>query len=241
MDLLATGREHEGTSTLVELIATNADVVGHGARVPPTCGTRRLARRRGAFASSCGSHAQMASWFEKLMTTPSQPLPVRPGADVWVVGMPRLVVTSTNGGATWRTAHKDASGNLAYQLLRGVAFADARHGWAVGKGGTILATTNGGVTWTTQRSSSAENLVAVAAVDAKHAWVVGFDNAGQQIPGIILATSDGGKRWRTQNEGSLENLTSVAFPDARHGWAVGWSGDIRRQAMAVPTGASNAT
>ena len=107
--------------------------------------------------------------------TPGPPLPARPGAEVWAVGMPRLVMTSANGGASWRTAHRDASENPAYQLLLGVAFAGARHGWAVGKDGTILATTNGGATWNTQRKSPFEILTAVAAVDAEHAWVVGLD------------------------------------------------------------------
>ena len=176
--------------------------------------------------AGCGSSGKSGTPASMWLTPGSTPL-ARPGTHVWAVGMPRLVVTSANGGASWRVSHRDASGDMTYQLLRGVAFGDAQHGWAVGKAGTILATTDGGASWSSQRWVADENLADVAAIDAKHAWAVGLVNKSTtSTTSLILATSDGGKTWRTQYDKNSGWLAAVAFANAKHGWAVGWGGDI---------------
>ena len=70
------------------------------------------------------------------------------GTKVWIAGSPGTRVFHTpDAGLTWFEA--DTAQNLP---LRGLHFADDRHGWAVGDLGTILATTDGGQTWKRQHS-----------------------------------------------------------------------------------------
>jgi len=170
------------------------------------------------FAASCGSDRQVPNPYGALQT-PGPPPPARPGAQVWAVGTPLLVVTSANGGATWTTSHRVTTDNPFSEVLFGVTFADARHGWAVGRAGVVLATTDGGSQWTMQHvATNAVCLLQAAATDARHAWAVGL--AGNGASGLILATTDGGSTWQAQYDGP-DVLSAVAFSDARHGWAVG--------------------
>jgi photosystem II stability/assembly factor-like uncharacterized protein len=161
-----------------------------------------------------------------LVLSPGPPLPARTGAHVWVVGWRGAVVTSANGGATWKTTHLGAaSANPTSDLLWGVAFCDAKHGWAVGTHQTIIATTDGGLTWVTQAHGSPNNgLGDVAASDPDHAWAVGNHIVKQGEPAtrpVVLATTDGGAVWETQHVRGPDYLVGVAFSDNRHGWAVG--------------------
>src|SRR5439155_20247876 len=70
--------------------------------------------------------------------------------------------------------------------LRGLHFADGKHGWVVGDGGALLRTNDAGEHWT---SSATAEPVALNAVffldDGKRGWVVGND-------GYIATTDDGG-------------------------------------------------
>jgi len=144
----------------------------------------------------------------------------------WVADAGSDIYATTDGGFSWKRQYSSAT-----LLVGAPAFANARDGWAVGSNSTranatILATTDGGASWTVQLNraypvpprSAFGGLLAVAAVDARHAWAVGLN-------GLILATSNGGVTWSKQRSATTADLSSVAFSDARHGWAVGETDD----------------
>jgi photosystem II stability/assembly factor-like uncharacterized protein len=151
-----------------------------------------------------------------------------------------VVMSTTDGGATWRT--QDIGGGGGPTALESVTFVDATHGWAVGNTptgengvpvGLIMATSDGGATWSTQDAGAAGSegeFYSVSFADAKQGWVVGSspNRDGVTAHSVILATSDGGATWKAQDAssaGSSSALVSVSFVDATHGWAVGDLGD----------------
>ena len=198
-----------------------------GGRRPLTTGVAAclvaLAVTAVVFLPGCGRHE--TSPLAAITAGPR--LPARPGARVWVVGMPDVVLGSANGGATWRLAHRGELTSDSIADLWDVAFGDATHGWAVERGsdtspGMVLATTDGGTTWTWQHPGPPGGaLRAIAATNAEHAWAVGHRGDAA----LVLATSDGGATWRQQTVAGHVQLYDVAFGDARHGWALGGAPD----------------
>jgi len=155
------------------------------------------------------------------LTPGAQPSPF-PGASVWVVGLPDVVLGSPDGGATWKVNHRSANVDPLTGDLWAVAFGDADHGWAVRRGlasppESILVTADAGVSWSWQHPNVQGRLLSVAAVDARHAWVVGYD----KDEGLALATGNGGTTWRQQRVPADLQLSDVAFGDTRHGWILG--------------------
>lgn len=144
-----------------------------------------------------------------------------------------VILATSDGGSNW---HAQAAPPLDW--LRGVAFADARHGWAVGEeeerlGGVILATDDGGRHWRVQQRYEWTSLWDVTCSDAGHVWVVGGPNQypvstlGPTPPPMIVATSDGGATWQTQLSADAKTdstMSGVDFVDSLHGWAVGGGG-----------------
>lgn len=193
--------------------------------------------------AGCGTTTRTApdAWI-----TPGPPLPARPGAHVWVVGLPDVVLTSADGGASWTLAHQGMMTNDSLGDLWGVAFGDAAHGWAVERGSLgapskILATADGGARWTWQYPGPSGKLLAVAATGARRAWAVGYQASDTPL---MLVTSDGGTTWREQSI-RLHHLQlyDVAFADARHGWALGGSdpsaGDLTYSVLATVDGGAH--
>jgi photosystem II stability/assembly factor-like uncharacterized protein len=132
----------------------------------------------------------------------------------WAVGPAPSIVTTSNGGATWRSQDPGTTSQLYC-----VAFSDTADGWAVGDAGTVVATTDGGAHWTPQTvPATAAPLIGLASHDLD-VWAVG---AG----GMIVATTDGGTTWLAQASPTAADLYSVSFADATHGWAVGDAGHI---------------
>ena len=131
-----------------------------------------------------------------------------------------IIEATVDGGKTWRTRYAGPD------VLRAVAFADARHGWAVGSTG-ILATTDGGAHWRLQRAvSSFYRFTAVTFADARHGWAVGGTGAAPMKPGFIMTTIDGGAHWTTLLPGTLDRLNGVSFVDGLRGWIVGNRGVV---------------
>ena len=180
-----------------------------------------IAALAAAGLAACGSHPSSPS----AALTPGPTPAARPGAFVWVVGYPTLVIGSANGGATWRVRHRHTSGDIVSDSLFAVAFGDASHGWAVRRAGgslvaTVLATSNAGRTWRWQYPApKGGELLSVAATDATHAWAAGYQGDLHRN-GLMIATSDGGKTWTRQRLPASLVALGVAFADARHGWAV---------------------
>jgi photosystem II stability/assembly factor-like uncharacterized protein len=77
--------------------------------------------------------------------------------------------------------------------LADVAFADERHGVLVALD-RIWSTGDGGRTWRLRRELPMTVLTSVAASDARHAWVAGWDT--QLGDPLVFATRDGGATWR---------------------------------------------
>jgi len=129
---------------------------------------------------------------------------------------PRLIVRTTDGGATWSQQATPKG-----YLLNAVSFVDADCGWAVGDVGGIVRTTDGGASWVRQKSGSLAPLVCVAFVDRARGWIGG-------PRGAILRTIDGGATWRTVKlrQWPKGRVSRIAFTDRMHGWALlctnGW-------------------
>ena len=157
---------------------------------------------------------------------------------IWAVGDVRgrhaLVLASSDGGRTWARQAEGMSGRLF-----GVAFSDASHGWAVGATTSqtspgkvfVMRTQDGGVHWRIVYSRSGDrSLVAVAATDPRHCWVVGAspgrDPRYNYATGWVLATADGGAHWVTQVSDRFDSLLGASFVDDQHGWAVGYAGSV---------------
>lgn len=103
-----------------------------------------------------------------------------------------LVVTTSNGGRTWKR-HRVPAG---YTDLAGVACPTARLCEAVGLGPTAaLGTTDGGVTWSAQPIPGSMYMLGVACPSRQTCEAVGQDNNGDVT---VFGTVDGGKAWTQQ-------------------------------------------
>jgi photosystem II stability/assembly factor-like uncharacterized protein len=151
-------------------------------------------------------------------------------ADNWQAG----VWHTTDGGESWLPQILPPGASL----LNDVVFPDAQHGWAVGAKyiGTdalgnpqhraaIYHTADGGSTWAEQALGCEDlevTLMGIAAVDAQHAWVVGFSTASAVGGGFVFRTTDGGAHWQGQQlGGAADALWDVAFVDTQRGYVVG--------------------
>jgi photosystem II stability/assembly factor-like uncharacterized protein len=87
--------------------------------------------------------------------------------------------------------------------------------------------------WVSLSSPAAPLLIDVFAVDADHAWAVGYS-------GTIVATADGGRTWQKQASGTTNRLSGVWFTDSLHGWIVGGGLNMEpRVFLATSDGGSN--
>ena len=140
----------------------------------------------------------------------------------WAVGGSGLVLSSTDGGSSWKVAHSGGTGTM-----NGVSFSDPTHGWIVGQA-TVLATTDGGATWQAQAPALADDryvIDSVAFADDQTGWLVGEDEWTGQ--GFVYGTTDGGADWQQQGSNAADWLNSVACTGASHAFAVGNTGIMR--------------
>jgi photosystem II stability/assembly factor-like uncharacterized protein len=174
--------------------------------------------------------------------------PPAPAADVraWAVGETGVVLVTADGGASWAR-------RPFFLPQRGmdVDFPSLSSGWLITDAGTVLSSADAGTTWTV-RESVGLKLIAVAATDASHVWVVGNAVGAAGEPGVsaVLDSDDGGETWKRHPFGAAM-LADIDFADDRHGWLVAldrlWSTRdggktwrLRRQLdMAVLTGVTS--
>jgi photosystem II stability/assembly factor-like uncharacterized protein/AcrR family transcriptional regulator len=102
---------------------------------------------------------------------------------VWLVGEFGIVMTSDDGGRSWRQQHSPVE-----TTLFGVYFADATHGWAVGIDGVSMRTEDGGASWTVQPTPLAQRALYDVFVRGDIGWIVGD-------AGTVLKSNDGGATW----------------------------------------------
>lgn len=136
----------------------------------------------------------------------------------WVVGEFGVILSSTDGGATW---HPETS--PIETSLFGVSFADAQRGWAVGIEATLLATTDGGTTWqkvTVETPKGFSLALYDVQVRGNYGWAVGNS-------GYLLNSKDAGATWQIVEVpvqmGSTWLRGLTLFPDGR-GFIVGARG-----------------
>lgn len=75
----------------------------------------------------------------------------------WVIGLPSLILHTTDGGKNWTEQNVDPFADCPYDrgpgclqapiYLRRIQFVDPNHGWAVGRFRTIFKTSDGGKNW----------------------------------------------------------------------------------------------
>ena len=140
----------------------------------------------------------------------------------WAVGGSDVILSTTDGGSTWRIVHSGGT-----ECLRGLSFSDPTHGWAVGQA-TVLATTDGGTTWQAQAPVLADDryvLDSVAFASDQVGWLVGEDQWTGL--GFVYGTTDGGADWQPQGSNAADWLNGVTCTDTSHAFAVGNTGIMR--------------
>lgn len=102
----------------------------------------------------------------------------------WIAGMDGVIITTTDGGVTWKKVVSNTDKPLYSILMRG------NKGWAVGNKGTYLMSSDGGQTWTFQEKTLKTKfwLREVSFIDDSHGLIVG-------ARGTIARTADGGTTW----------------------------------------------
>jgi photosystem II stability/assembly factor-like uncharacterized protein len=161
-----------------------------------------------AALAGCGGGTSADSQTQQSGPPPSP----APGVLAWAVGEEGDVLATSDGGAQWT--------RLAFFLHESgvdIDFSDARSGWLATDSGTILRSADGGRHWKVAKVFS-QQVKALAAGDADHAWVVcnATGAAGEPTGAYVFRTSDGGVTWDRTGFGDAQ-LSDVSFTDARHG------------------------
>jgi photosystem II stability/assembly factor-like uncharacterized protein len=161
----------------------------------------------------------------------------------WAVGDRSMLVSTNDGGQTWRSRKVQMEGDLsggqslaaADPILYDVKFVDAQNGWIVGEFGKILRTRDGGETWKEQTKSLLEgteyfdllDLPTLFGLDARN----GENAVAAGLEAHIARTRDGGTKWTyDRTDGGDVKLVDplydvVEFADGT-GWAVGAAGMV---------------
>jgi photosystem II stability/assembly factor-like uncharacterized protein len=162
----------------------------------------------------------------------------------WAVGDRSMLVSTTDGGKTWRARKVEMESDLsggqslaaADPIFYDVRFADAKTGWIVGEFGKVMRTTDGGETWREQTktlmdSSGGEyvdlldlpTLFGVDALNPSRAVAAGLE-------AHIAATEDG-TNWAYEKTDAagvplVDPLYSVVENEDGTGWAIGAAGSV---------------
>jgi len=142
----------------------------------------------------------------------------------WAVGGNGALLSTHDGGATWRTSPRPTE-----DALRDLYFSDTQNGWLVCDRSIyklktndeprtyLLRTTNGGAAWQRVEVTSAdpaERLVRVVFADNKTGWAFGE-------AGAVYTTRDGGESWARQLIPTRRLLLGGSFIGQNQGWLVG--------------------
>lgn len=151
----------------------------------------------------------------------------------WAAGGNGALLTTTDGGATWRVQPRPTE-----DVLTDVYFADARRGWLVCERAIyqlaakdeqrayLMSTTDGGETW--KRVDVIGKDVDVRLVRA----LFGGDGRGWVFGegGVLYTTRDDGQTWLRQRVPTRRLLLGGTFLDSAHGWLVGAGATILQTA-----------
>ena len=137
----------------------------------------------------------------------------------WFVGSMGALVSTTDGGLTWKEDLLRPRGEL-----QRIHFTNEQHGVIVGgdegaQNGAIFVTTDGGETWVDRYNDPTRYaLFDVAFRGSDTGWASGFLG--------ILKTTDGGVTWVQNQSPGLSWNTSVFFINDSLGWATNPTGGI---------------
>jgi len=165
--------------------------------------------------------------------------------NAWAVGDRSMLVSTSDGGQTWRARKVPMEGDLsggqslaaADPIFYDVKFLDSKNGWIVGEFGKILRTQDGGETWKEQTKSLLEGTEFFDLLDLP--TLFGLDAVTNEkavaagLEAHIARTSDGGAKWGYDKvEGGEVKLVdplydAVEFENGT-GWAVGAAGQVVR-------------
>src|SRR5665647_418446 len=143
----------------------------------------------------------------------------------WVAGDHGTLMSTEDGGSSWRTS------SIVANDLRCLRFLDGAHGWAgggspYGEGhALVLRSEDGGATWERREAPIWGRVNALTFVDAEHGWAAAEDWGadGDTPQGTILVTGDGGRTWAPEAT-SAAVLTSISMDASGSGWAFGAAG-----------------
>ncbi|MGB0747644.1 MAG: WD40/YVTN/BNR-like repeat-containing protein [Magnetospiraceae bacterium] len=127
------------------------------------------------------------------------------GGQVVSVGAGGAVLTSTDGGETWR----QTAGVPVSVTLTSVSFASQEIGVAVGHSGAILRTEDGGQTW--KKQLDGVQAADLALQEAKELEAAGAEGAERALRNAEYLIADGPDK----------PFLNVHFKDSQTGWAVG--------------------
>jgi hypothetical protein len=72
-----------------------------------------------------------------VVSSPFRPVNIAAqGATIWVCGVDEMILSSSDGGATWETKHQNLNG----EVLLDISFVNEKIGHAAGTGGLLLST-----------------------------------------------------------------------------------------------------
>lgn len=145
----------------------------------------------------------------------------RAGTRVVAVGERGIVVSSDDGGATWRQAAVPVS-----VTLTAVHFPTPGSGWAVGHDGVVLRSDDGGTSWTRQFDGEMANTLVLAdALERRDALAADpdADPAAREAAEMAVEDATAGGEF-----GPSRPLLGVWFRDEAYGIVVGSYGQVFR-------------
>ena len=141
------------------------------------------------------------------------------------------ILSTTDGGATWKRFETDSLQGINNPGLHGIAMTDQATGYAVGAYGVMFKSTDSGSSWQSLSSGTRRWLVDVWFTNPNSGYAVGgsFMEGSLGLRQAIVQTTDGGNTWFEARVLSSEPfLERVEFADQNLGLAVGDSGTIVR-------------
>ena len=169
------------------------------------------------------------------------------GEHAWAVGDRSMLVSTSDGGKTWRgqkvPMETDISGGeslaAADPIFYDVKFIDVQHGWIVGEFGKIMHTEDGGETWKEQEKTLMEGTGIFDLLDLPTLFGIHVKSPQEAVAvgleGHIARSANGGQRWgfeQVEVEASLplvDPLFAVEeFPDGS-GWVTGGAGEVLKR------------
>ena len=163
----------------------------------------------------------------------------------WAVGDRSILVSTSDGGKTWRARkvpmEADLSGGeslaAADPIFYDVKFTDLQRGWIVGEFGKIMHTEDGGETWHEQERTLMEGTGIFDPLDIPTLFGVQMRSSEEGLAagleGHLTRTRDGGRRWgfeQIEVEYPLVDplFRVLEFADGT-GWATGAAGEVLRK------------